>query len=164
MISTIDRKRIYIFVGIAYAISIALAVVLFLTNAATPLVTGWLGVLMFAPTVANLYTRAITREGLSNTLLRPNLRCSWPFYLAALFLPALAILAGGAIYYLLFPSRFDPSMTYAREELGMTAVGGLRIHGPLSSSRRPMPSRGPCLTSRGRSARNSAGARTCSRS
>jgi hypothetical protein len=80
MISTIDRKRIFIFVAIAYAISIALAVVLFLTNAATPLVTGWLGVLMFAPTVANLYTRAITREGLSNTLLRcscPRWRSSW---------------------------------------------------------------------------------------
>jgi hypothetical protein len=43
---------------------------------------------------------------------------------AALFLPALAILGGGAIYHLLFPSRFDPSMTYAREKLGMIAVGG----------------------------------------
>jgi hypothetical protein len=37
-------------------------------------------------------------------LLRPNLRRGWPLYLAALFLPALAILAGGAITYLLFPS------------------------------------------------------------
>jgi membrane protease YdiL (CAAX protease family) len=60
---------------------------------------------------------------LSNTLLRPNLRRGWPLYLAALFLPALAILAGGAIYYLLFPSKFDPSTTCAREELGMIAVG-----------------------------------------
>ena len=52
---------------------------------------------MFAPSVANIATRLITREGWSNTLLRPNFRRGWPFYLAAWFLPVVATLVRGAI-------------------------------------------------------------------
>jgi membrane protease YdiL (CAAX protease family) len=125
MISTIDRKRIFIFVAIAYGISIALGLVIFLggglvgddglrfhTRQSAAI---WLMVLMFAPTIANLGTRLITHEGWSNTLLRPKLRRGWPIYLAALFLPILATIVGGAIYYLIFPSQFDISETWARE-------------------------------------------------
>ena len=79
---------------------------------------------MFAPMVAHIATRLITREGRSNTLLRPNFRRGWPFYLAALFLPALATIVGATIYYLLFPSRFDLSMTYARDMLGLVPTVG----------------------------------------
>jgi membrane protease YdiL (CAAX protease family) len=32
--------------------------------------------------------------------------------------PAVAILVGGVIYYLLFPAQFDPSMSYVREAFG----------------------------------------------
>jgi membrane protease YdiL (CAAX protease family) len=132
MISKIDRKRIYTFVGIAYGCYVAVALVIFFNGGLfstyptkkTPLANDLLGLVMFAPAVANVITRAITGEGFSDTLLRPNLRRGWPLYLAALFLPAVAILAGGAIYYLLFPSKFDPSTTFAREELGMIAHGG----------------------------------------
>ena len=132
MISKIDRKRITIFVCVAYVPSIAVALVIFFAGGLfskypttkTPLAADLLGLLMFAPAIANIITRASTGEGFSNMLLRPNLRRGWPLYLAALFLPALANLAGGAIYYLMFPSRFDLSMTYAREELGMIAHGG----------------------------------------
>jgi membrane protease YdiL (CAAX protease family) len=56
----------------------------------------------------------ITREGWSNTFLRPNLRRGWPYYLAAWTLPLVAIIVGGAVYYLLFPSKFDLSMQWAR--------------------------------------------------
>ena len=131
MISTIDRKRVLIFVAITHGSSIAVAIVIFLNGGLfsrypwteAPLAEGLLSLLMLAPAVANVLTRGITGEGWPNTLLRPNLRRGWPFYLAALILPALAILGGGAIYYLLFPSKFDPSMTYAREEMGKIAVG-----------------------------------------
>jgi membrane protease YdiL (CAAX protease family) len=132
MISKIDRKRILIFVGIAYGITIAAAMVLVFTggyylrypDVVNPLEGFFITWSMLAPAIANVVTRGITREGWSNTLLRPNLHRGWPLYLAALFLPVLAILAGGAIYYLMFPGQFDPSMTFAREELGMIAVGG----------------------------------------
>jgi membrane protease YdiL (CAAX protease family) len=130
MNSTIDRKRIYIFLAIAYGISIALALVIFLNGGLfssypmlTPLAFVLLALLMFAPSVANIATRLITREGWSNTLLRPNFRRGWPFYLAAWFLPVLATIVGGAIYYLLFPSQFDPSMTYSRGQGMLPAVG-----------------------------------------
>jgi membrane protease YdiL (CAAX protease family) len=133
MISKIDRRQIYIFVAIVYGSSIAVALVVFLNGGyylnypemVNPLARVLIGeLLMLAPAIANVLTRAITREGFSNTLLRPNLRRGWPLYLAALFLPALAILVGGAIYYLLFPSRFDLSMTFARSQAGMIARSG----------------------------------------
>jgi membrane protease YdiL (CAAX protease family) len=123
MNSTIDRKRIFIFVAIAYGISIALGLALYFnggvvvsspydyTQLAYVLMIGF----MFAPAVANIATRLITREGWSNTLLRPNFRRGWRFYLAAWFLPVLATILGGLIYFLLFRSRFDPSMTSLRE-------------------------------------------------
>jgi len=133
IISTLDRKRIFIFISIAYAISIALA-----------LMTYWGGgifisypmkmrsqafifmtVFMFAPMVAHIATRLITREGRSNTLLRPNFRRGWRFYLAALCLPALATIVGATIYYLLFPSRFDGTMTYSRDTLGLVPTVGI---------------------------------------
>lgn len=129
MISTIDRKRILIFIAISYGISIALALVLSLNGGLfssfptlTLLATILMSVVMFAPAAANIATRLITREGWSNTLLRPNFRRGWPFYLAAWFLPVLATIAGGAIYYLVLPSRFDSSMTYSRE-VGLIPTG-----------------------------------------
>lgn len=125
MITTIDRKRIWIFVAIAYGLSIAIGLVVFFggglvgdgtTRFATRQSAAiWLMLLMFVPTVANIGTRLITREGWSNTLLRPNFRRGWPIYVAAVFLPILATIVGGAIYYLLFPSQFDLSTTYVRE-------------------------------------------------
>lgn len=82
MISKIDRKRVLIFVGIVYALSIAVALAISFTGGLfstyaikyTPLANGLLSLSMFAPAVANLVTRGITREGRSNLLLQPNLR------------------------------------------------------------------------------------------
>jgi len=130
MIAKIDRRRIFIFVAIAYGISIALGLVIFFNGGLFQGDSAWLSpraaalmsALMFAPTVANIATRLITHEGWSNKLLWPKLRRGWPFYLAALILPAVATIVGGAIYYLFFPGRFDPSMTYALEELGLVPL------------------------------------------
>ena len=131
-IQAIDRKRIFIFVAITHGTSIALGLVIYFNGGLyngeaiglSPLAAALLGALMFAPTVANLVTRLVTREGWSNMMLWPNFRRGWPFYLAGLVLPAVATIVGGAIYYLLFPGQFDPTMKYALEELGMVFVGG----------------------------------------
>lgn len=120
---TIESKRILIFVGITYAISIGLAAVIFLNGGligvspykATRLGNTLITVTMFSPAFANIVTRLITREGWKNTFLWPNLRHGWRFYLAAWFLPIVATIVGGAIYYLLFPGKFDLSMAWARE-------------------------------------------------
>ena len=119
MISTSDRKRIFIFVAIAYGLSIALYLVVFLggrLSGSYPNLAAGRIVLMFVPLIAHIATRLITHEGWSNTFLRPDFRRGrWRYYLAAWFLPPVAIIVGGAIYYLLFPGKFDPSMTGARE-------------------------------------------------
>ena len=133
MISKIDRKRIYIFVAIVYGSSLMIGLIVIMSGGyyfsyptiVNPLAVVLIGeLLMLAPAVANALTRVITREGFLNSLLRPNLRHGWPFYLAALFMPILAILIGGAIYYLLFPSRFDLAMTFARAQPGMITRSG----------------------------------------
>ena len=121
-ISKIDRKRIFIFLGISYGITIMAALVIFLSGGSksdfTPVSTLaiiFMYLIGYAPALANIATRLITRESCSNTYLRPNLRRGWPYYLAAFTPPLLAIILGGAIYYLLFPGRFDLSMTFARQ-------------------------------------------------
>ncbi len=124
MFSQIDRKRIYIFVAITYGLTIVFALVTFLgggiyVNYAVSfekreLAMYMLAASMFAPAIANIATRLVTCEGWSNTFLRPNLRRGWGFYLAALTLPLLALIMGGAIFYLLFPAKFDLSMQWVR--------------------------------------------------
>jgi membrane protease YdiL (CAAX protease family) len=120
MISRIDRKRIFIFIAIAYGIVIAGALMYIFTGGNIsnfqpgPILMLAIG---FSPAIANVVTRLITREGWSNTFLRLNLRRGWPYYLAAWTLPLLAIILGGAIYYLLFPGKFDLSMQWARTAL-----------------------------------------------
>ncbi len=122
MNSTVDRKRIFIFVAMTFGITIAAAVAMSLSGGTTSDFapqTNLAGVLMlviaFAPSLGNVLTRLVTREGWSNMLLWPKLRRGWPVYPTACLLPLVAILLGGAIYFLLTPGEFDLSMGYARE-------------------------------------------------
>jgi lipoprotein signal peptidase len=77
-ISSIDRKRIFIFVAITYGITIVATVVTYLEgrqSTSMSLVAGIMQVAtVFAGAIGNCATRLITREGWSNTYLRPNLR------------------------------------------------------------------------------------------
>jgi len=133
MNSTIDRRRILIFVAITFGITIAAGMVNLLTGGygsggylrPAPLAQILTYVMAYSPALAHIATRLITREGWSNTYLRPKLRRGWPFYLAACFLPLVAIITGGAIYYLLFPGRFDLSMAFARETNKIAATDTL---------------------------------------
>jgi len=124
MISKIDRKRIFIFVAIAIGLYIAAYLVIFLggerfsnfRNVASSQASLLRAALMFTPMIAHIATRLITREGWSNTFLRPDFSHGrWRYYLAAWFLPIVAVLVGGAIYYLIFPGKFDPTMADARK-------------------------------------------------
>lgn len=134
MHATIDRKRIGIFLGFVYGIAIVTALVIYFTGGlanspkllpnVTLAVTLMATVYMFAPTIANIATRLITHEGWSNTLLHFNFRRGWRFYLAAWFLPALASIVGGMIFYLLFPGKFDLSLPYVRNLLAQNPQAG----------------------------------------
>jgi membrane protease YdiL (CAAX protease family) len=127
MISTSDRKRIFIFVAVTFGLTWAGYLAVFLGSRQSgsfgDLGAGRL-VLMFAPMIAAIAARLITREGWANTFLRPDLGCGrWRYYLAAWFLPLAATLVGAAAYYLLFPGNFDPSMASFRELTGATTGG-----------------------------------------
>jgi membrane protease YdiL (CAAX protease family) len=139
MNSTVDRKRIFIFVAMTFGITIAAAVAMSLSGGISSDFapqTNLAGVLMlvigFAPALGNVVTRLVTREGWSNMLLRPKLRRGWPVYLAACILPPVAILLGAAIYFLIFPGELDLSMTYARETGRVSATLGQEILEGLS--------------------------------
>jgi membrane protease YdiL (CAAX protease family) len=119
MDTQLDTKRILIFLAFAFAIPWAAALVLHLTVGTDDLVkvvnlVNYV-VVMPAPALANVATRLITREGWGRLWLRPNFRRGWRFYLAAWLLPLLAVIVGGAIYYLLFPQSFDSNLSEVRK-------------------------------------------------
>ena len=124
MDSRLITKRILIFIAFAFGIAwIGTLAFYLIVGTDDPDEVGrlakylnWFCVLP-APTLANLATRLITKEGWRHLWLRPNLRRGWRFYLAAWLLPFLAVAVGGVIYYLVFPQSFDPTLTAARATL-----------------------------------------------
>jgi len=120
--STIDRRRVTVFLAFAYGIAWAFALVVYLTgglvnspvlipalNVTLATVLLALGV-MWAPAIAHILTRLVTREGWGDVGLRPNLRRGWPYWLAAWFLPGILTLVGMIAFFALFPTFFDPSL------------------------------------------------------
>lgn len=114
----LNNKRIWIFLAFAIGIPWISALAIYLTVGATDLIKAVaLANLIFiaSPAPANVIIRLITREGWKRTWLRPEFRRGWPFYLAAIFLPFLAVIVGGAIFYLVFPGSFDPNLGELRK-------------------------------------------------
>lgn len=81
------------------------------------------GAAMFAPALASLLTRLITHEGFGNMYLRPHFRGHGKAYLLMYFGPTLLIIASCALYFLVFPGTFDPSMTMIRKALAASPTG-----------------------------------------
>jgi len=127
MNSRLNTRRILIFLAFAFGIAWAGTLAFYLIVGTDDpdemqrlaVYLNWFFVLP-APTLANVATRLITREGWGRLMLRPNFRRGWRFYLAAWLLPLLAVIVGGAVYYLAFPQFFDPNLTSAREAVAST--------------------------------------------
>lgn len=119
MDTSLTIKRIVIFLGFAFGIPWAVALILALSGVweDNPLQAMMLANLVFisTPVVANIATRLTTKEGWGTFMLRPNFRRNWRFWLATWLLPLLAVVAGGAVFYLLFPQSFDPNLGEIRE-------------------------------------------------
>jgi uncharacterized protein len=122
-VNAIDRRRILIYLAFVFGIAWAMALVVYLTgglanspmiipalNISLALVLLALGV-MWAPAVAHILTRVITREGWADVGLRPNLRRGWPYWLAAWFLPGILTVIGMVAFFVLFPAYFDPTLS-----------------------------------------------------
>lgn len=114
----LNNKRIWIYLAFAVGIPWSAALIFYLTMRATDLPrAAFLANLVFVtiPALAHVATRLITREGWKRIWLWPKFRRGWPFYLAAIFLPFLAAIAGAAIFYLVFPGLFDPELGEVRK-------------------------------------------------
>ncbi len=82
------------------------------------LAQGLLTVAMFCPALGALLTRIITREGFQNAMLAPkNGRRSIPYFFLGWFGPQILTMIGAAVYFLVFPERFDPGMGAMRATL-----------------------------------------------
>jgi membrane protease YdiL (CAAX protease family) len=116
---SLNTKRILIFLGFAFGIpwTVALAIALTDVWGNNPLQAVTLANLVFisTPVVANIATRLVTKEGWGHFMLQPNFRRGWRFWLAAWFLPLLAAVVGGVIFYLLFPQSFDSDLGGVRK-------------------------------------------------
>lgn len=66
---------------------------------------------MFTPTISNLLTRLITKEGFKNMYLRPHFKGHIKAYLLVFFGPTVLLFLSGAFYFLIFPGTFDPELT-----------------------------------------------------
>ena len=129
-----DATRIAIFVAIAFAIAWTGGLAVFLTGgfAHSPILIPGTGVTlaivllatvyMWAPAAAHLMTRLITREGWRDLYLRPRWVDSWLYLCAAWFVPTLLTLAGAAVFFLIFPDRYDPTLRSAQALLRQMAM------------------------------------------
>lgn len=123
MENKVDTKRVIIFLLFAFGIAWLAALVIYLTGGLAnspvvipqPRVTLALLLMatayMWAPALAHILTRLITREGWHPVYLRPKLKRGWPYWLLLWFLPGLLIILGAAVYFALFPSHYDSSMS-----------------------------------------------------
>lgn len=134
-----QKNRIYIFITFSFGISWLTALVIYLTGglvdspvfniAGIQLSLAMIllaTIYMFAPALANLLTRIITREGKADLLLKPKLKQRrWLYYLAAWVMPGLFTIIGLVIYFLLFPQYYDPELTYLTEHMLPAEMAGV---------------------------------------
>lgn len=118
----IDIKRIWIFLFITFALTYAVEIFIIMPLAGSADVQSALfaqllkaGVMLF-PTFGVIVTRAVTKEPFVGKSMMINLKLkgNLKYYALAWFGIAGLIIFGAAMYFLIFPSKFDPQMGYAK--------------------------------------------------
>jgi uncharacterized protein len=123
MKSIVNKKQLYIYLSFAFGIAWLFGLIVFLTGgiARSPevipgskitlaLLLISLGY-MWAPALANIFTRLVTHQGWEDMLLKLHFKAEWKFWLAAWVGPSILTIVGGAIYFLIFPGQFDGNLT-----------------------------------------------------
>ena len=133
MENKVEWKRVLIFLAFAFGIAWIWALVLALNGGLehSPVIIPFTNYTlaffvlafgyMFAPALAHVLTRLVTREGWNSLFLRPRLKRGWPFWLAAWFLPGLLTVIGAAVFFLVMPQFFDPEMKLFTEQVNAAA-------------------------------------------
>jgi len=105
-------KRLGIFLGTTFILTWSLEFILMANGGySNSYLIYILSGVMLIPAISVVITRLITGEGFKNFGLKPHFKGNIKFYLMAWFGPSLLILAGAALYFLIFPSNFDPTMS-----------------------------------------------------
>jgi uncharacterized protein len=132
MESVINKKHLYIYLGFAFGLAWLFGLIVFLTGGivnspeiiAGSKITLALALIaigyMWAPTLANIFTRLVTHQGWDDLLVKLNFKKSWKFWLAAWIGPAILTIIGGAAYFLIFPAQFDGNLTTLQKMLAAT--------------------------------------------
>lgn len=135
----LDRRRILVYLAFAYGIAWATALIIYLTgglgespmllpklNVSLALVL-LVGPVMWSPAIAHVLTRLVTREGWEHAFLRPRLKQGWPYWLIAWLAPGLLTVGGMAVFFLLFPRHYDPSLGMLRRMLSTQLPEGVDV-------------------------------------
>lgn len=123
-------KRIIMFLGITfvttylYEFLVIYPLVLSGEVAMQTLAQVLLGVVMIFPALGVLVTRLITKEGFKgNSFILPKTgKRSIKWFLFAWFGPVVLTVLGAGVYFLIYPQRFDPSLSYMGEVMAANGV------------------------------------------
>ena len=112
-----SKKQLWVYVAVVFVLTWSFDFLILYPAVQTDIsrYTLFAAVSMFFPALSMLLTRLITKEGLHDMLLRPRFRGNGWSYILAYAGPGVLVLLGAAVYFLLFPSEYDPSAGYLRE-------------------------------------------------
>ncbi|NLK86121.1 MAG: CPBP family intramembrane metalloprotease [Clostridiaceae bacterium] len=121
------KKRIILFTLLAAAIAWIIFTMIPVTGSeyGSGISVIFLAAGMFAPAIASLLTRLITKEGFRNMYLRPHFKGHIRHYVLIWFAPAVLLLLSMAVYFLIFPGQFDPDLTILQQAAASGNAGGL---------------------------------------
>lgn len=137
----LDARRVLVFLAFAFGVSWAVGGVVYATGGLSggpevlPGIPLWLVLLatgyMWGPAVANVLTRVVTGEGRDDLLLRPRIRATWRYWLAAWLVPPVLVLLGVGAFFAAFPGYFDPSLAATADALRSAGVDPEAVPGGL---------------------------------
>jgi membrane protease YdiL (CAAX protease family) len=125
----LETRRLAIFLAFAFGIAWIVGLIIYLTGGLvnSPVILPTLNVslalvllasgYMWAPTLANIITRLVTREGKKELMLRPQFKRGWPYWLVGWFLPGILTILGIVVYFVIFPAQFDPTFKILQQAL-----------------------------------------------
>lgn len=127
MSTKLDTRRVAIFLLFAFGIAWVFGLVVYLTGGIfnSPELFSGTGITlaialialgyMWAPALAHIFTRILTREGWKGSGLQFDFAKHWWSLVVAWFLPAILTLLGIVVYFVVFPGHFDASLGYLQE-------------------------------------------------
>ncbi len=120
-----DVRRVWIFLLVTFALTYAVEIFMIMplagsADAEMAMMAQMIKAsVMFVPSFAVIVTRAMTRESFVGKGMMIHVRLKGNLKYYALVWPCLGalILLGAVLYFVLFPSKFDPQMGYVRSQL-----------------------------------------------